>query len=185
MGGHITSDDFFKSIELADKMRDIAALEKLKDDCMQSSLQEARAQAVLALGKESSNLLMKDLGSLLDWYGIPKKDQGKNKAEKLALYTKILEEGRRPLPVKAWSVDNERQLVDARSLEIDMADTALGRHQATLKREYDAVVDKMEGNEREALRRKLDLLDEEEKAAAAAALQVLAEGEVAVDIQAV
>ena len=47
--------------------------------------------------------------------------------------------------------------------KVDMKDTALGRFEATCKRDYDAVVDKIPKEERDNLRRNLDNLGDMEE----------------------
>ena len=64
-GGHVTSDDFFKSIELAEKAREVDALVRKKEECLLAIEIETRAREVLALGKETSKLRAKDLEPLL------------------------------------------------------------------------------------------------------------------------
>ena len=48
-----------------------------------------------------------------------------------------------------------------------MGDTALGRHQAVQKREMEASIDVMNSEERQIVRRKLDMMDHSELTVAA------------------
>ena len=70
-------------------------------------------------------------------------------------------DGKKEPPVyQRWTREDEAKLVELRKKEIDIADTAFGRHVATKKRELTAAVDQMDKDERAALKRKLEELDE-------------------------
>ena len=75
-----------------------------------------------------------------------------------------MEEGLEPPPPRTWTPEDEAKLLAAKSSEIDIEDTALGRHKATLKRELDAAVDSMKEGERASLRRRLDEADQRAQA---------------------
>ena len=58
-------------------------------------------------------------------------------------------------------------MVELKKKEINMGDTALRRHQAVQKREMGASIDVMNSEERQIVRRKLDIMDHSELTVAA------------------
>ena len=62
-----------------------------------------------------------------------------------------------------WSATDEIKLATLTSQPITVADTALGRHEETIKRQVKNVVTKMSREERQELRKKLEEMDEMEE----------------------
>ena len=52
------------------------------------------------------------------------------KPEKSCIMKEIIDGVREPPPYEKWSIENEAELVELKKKEINMGDTALGRHQA-------------------------------------------------------
>ena len=67
-----------------------------------------------------------------------------------------------PLPpsYESWTEVDEARLVDRRELRIDIEDTALGRHRATMKCQLVSSVAVMTSGEREALRKEIQTFDD-------------------------
>ena len=63
------------------------------------------------------------------------------KPEKAGIMKEIIDGVREPQPYEKWSTENEAELVELKKKEINMRDTALGRHQAVQKRKMDASID--------------------------------------------
>jgi len=169
-GGHITSADMFKSMEVHVREKEIAELEKLKKDRLKllKIEQEGRAawdSAPLATCPVTNPTPWKVplLNSILLWYGKSKDELKAAKTVKLQWMKEIIDEQRQPPSYDKWTDIDEAKLVDMKKMDIDIKDTALGRHKALKKRECLAAVDDMDEEERAEFRRKLDM------AAAAAA----------------
>ena len=88
-------------------------------------------------------------------------------SEKAGITKEIIDGVREPPPHGKWSTDNEAELVDLKKKEINMGDTALGRHQAVQKSEMEASIDVMNSEERQIVRRKLDMMEHSELTVAA------------------
>ena len=89
------------------------------------------------------------------------------KPEKSGITKEIIYGVREPPPYEKWSTENKAELVELKKKEINMGDTALGRHQAVQKREMEASIDVMNSEERQILRIKLDMMDHSELTVAA------------------
>ena len=91
------------------------------------------------------------------WYGMSKVECGNmKKPEKSGIMKQIIDGVREPPHYEKWSTDNEAELVELKKKEINMGDTALGRHQTVQKREMEASIDVMNYEERQIVRRKLN-----------------------------
>ena len=86
--------------------------------------------------------------------------------EKQDTWKKILEEFREP-PPSTWTANDEHELEELKKMDFKWADTAAGRLEQTKKMELHAAVGKMDRQERDELRRKLELADEDENENAA------------------
>ena len=82
----------------------------------------------------------------------------------LALVKDLLK-NQQPPAYDKWTAAEEEHLQELKKMKVDMKDTALGRLEATKKRELAAAVPKMSQDERDQLRRKLDELDSVEPTA--------------------
>ncbi|KAL7546421.1 hypothetical protein ACHAWF_015054 [Thalassiosira exigua] len=157
-GGHLTSDDYFKSMEIDTREAEIKLMTKDKEVRKLKKQAERDAWAVIIQPKSCDEYKDKDLVPLLTWYNVPRKDWGP-KPNKLKLWKDILDKGTQPPSYEKWTEADDAKLEDLEKMEIDMKDTALGRLQSFEKRKLDAAVDSMDQDEREKLRRKLDYLD--------------------------
>ncbi len=88
------------------------------------------------------------------------------KKDAMAAKWKEALESQKDAPIcSKWSAADEINLAKLTSQPITLADTALGRHQQTIKRQVNNNITKMSQDEREELRKKLkemDKMDEEE-----------------------
>ena len=166
-GGHITSADFFKSMEVPVREQEIADLEKIKKDRLQLEKNEEDGKAAwdeaprtLCPVANPRPWLVPLLDRILLWHGKSKDELNERKANKLLWMKEIIDEQRHQPPrYDKWTTEDEDRLADLKKMEIDIGDTALGRHKALKKRECVASLNDMDRNERDALRRKLDMLD--------------------------
>ena len=67
-GGYATSDEFFKSLEIHVWEAAIKALEDKKVGSSLLKKIKEEGQAILTLGKPTSDLIYPELGALLFWY---------------------------------------------------------------------------------------------------------------------
>ena len=95
-GGHATSDDFFKSVEIYVWEAVIKALEDKKVGSSLLKKIEEEGQATLALGKPTSAFLNTELGALLLWYTKEAKSAQVLKAENMIVWNSIVSEGTQP-----------------------------------------------------------------------------------------
>ena len=88
------------------------------------------------------------------------------KKDAMAAKWKEVLESQKDTPIcSKWSAADDINLAKLTSQPITLADTALGRHQQTKKRQVNNVITKMSQDEREELRKKLkemDKMDEED-----------------------
>jgi len=181
-GEHLTSDDMFKACEVPVREAEIKLLVQDKEQRLQWQKNEEEAKQVLVFGyKALANYLSPELAKLLAWYQVPANKMG-NKHKSFRRWKAILEAeaaGRvagpfeddannvtyQPPVYTKWTPADEAALEESKNREIDIGDTALGRRLDIRKRELSASVRKMTGEERSALRRKLDETDMEQAAA--------------------
>ena len=67
-----------------------------------------------------------------------------------------MEQRLQPPAFSKWTDADEAQLEEMKELKIDIEDTALGRHRATMKRQLFASVTTMSAKDREDLKRELN-----------------------------
>ena len=162
-GSHLTTDDFFKSIEIPKRKKEIKELEKEKEDRLLRQTNEQEGRAVMALeiplaSAREWHVLM--LNKVLLWYGrTPKELSDMRKEAKLALVRGIVENATPPPAYEKWLRADEERLAELKLLKIEMGDTAVGRTTSVRKRELYASVPTMNEEERANLRMKLDQLD--------------------------
>ena len=83
------------------------------------------------------------------------------KKDAMAAKWKEVLESQKDAPIfSKWSAADEINLAKLTSQPITLADTALGRHQQTIKRQVNNVITKMSQDERDKLRKKLNQMDE-------------------------
>lgn len=86
------------------------------------------------------------------------------KKDQLATKWKEILDSKKESPnCSGWSASEETKLSELTSQPITMADTALGRHQAKIKKQLSSAVTKMSKEERDELKRKIDELEEAEE----------------------
>ena len=64
-----------------------------------------------------------------------------------------------PPATEKWTEEDEARLADLKSMEIDMADKALGRLKATQKRLLVATMEQLTKQERDDVQARLDFID--------------------------
>ncbi|KAL7532024.1 hypothetical protein ACHAWF_009676 [Thalassiosira exigua] len=158
-GGHLTSDDFIKSMEVETREAEIKLMEKDKGIRQQMEKVEREAWAVIMQPVPIQSYKDSDLAVLLTWHQVPRKDWG-NKTNKVKLWKEILEKVTQPPSFEKWTEADDAKLEDLKKMEIDMKDTALGRQLSFEKRKMEAALESMDQDERAKLRRKLDELDQ-------------------------
>ena len=162
-GSHLTTDDFFKSIEIPKRKKEIREMETDKENRILKAKIEEEAREVLALAipLESPRVWhVPMLNKILLWHGNAAKDLSKmGKEAKFALVRGIIENNTAPPAYEKWAPADEERLLDLKKMKIEMGDTAVGRVAALRKRELLASVPTMDEEEREVIRRKLDLYD--------------------------
>ncbi len=78
-GGHITHDDFFKSMQISVREKEMKMIEKEKAHWIAVQQYAEEAFTVLKKNKSVDDLIVKELGVLLLWYQIPKSKWGDTK----------------------------------------------------------------------------------------------------------
>ena len=169
-GSHLTSDDFFKSLEVPVREKEIAEKEKDKEHRLLMARLEQESRSILCLAKAPGNtpaergahiLTSVELEVLLKRYCIPAKDVT-NKALRLAKWKAILQSMEEPPAYSRWSEDDEAELDELRKMEISIGDTALGRHRATMKQQLFASVTTLSPDERQSLKAEIETYAEED-----------------------
>ncbi len=169
-GGHITSDDVFKSLEVGKRKAEANELAKMKESCIDNmALQEDCHDILIDLDGQPPN--GKQLKKLLKWQG--KKSVGK--AVDLEAWNALCDEHEAfgediifALPtVKRWTTELQEKLDWLMTAEIDMSETAVGRLLALEKRNLLAAARSMTAKERaevlEAFGINPEILDEDDE----------------------
>ncbi len=158
-GGHITSDDFFKSMEMPVREAEIKAMEKDKARRLALAKYEDEARMILESEEKQDPRKLKDdeLRTLLLWHQVPKKDIG-TKPQKLAKWTQLA--GKKPPVFARWLEEDESKLSKLKEKRIDINDTALGRLVAVRTKEQEAAFKTLKKSEREDQLNRLKLLHE-------------------------
>ncbi len=73
-GGHLTSDDFFKAMEVGVWKKEIALMEKDKEERIFAAKIQKEAHTILCLAKGPTTYLSSELLVLLKWYQVPPKE---------------------------------------------------------------------------------------------------------------
>ena len=160
-GGHLTSDCFFKSLEVPEWKRQIAALKDDKEVRTGKAELQLKAEALLVeTGGGTGNLRVPQLDLLLKWHAVPLKDIG-NKPQKMQKWKEILEAKREPPPFESWTAADKSKITELEKFKLEVEDTALGRQRLVRKRELFALVASMAPEELEGLKREMDLVGAE------------------------
>ena len=137
-GSHVCSDDFFKAEALRCREDRIKELEALKKKRQQEATTEAKALAVLDAKarcfeeNDYRGISVQDLTTLLAWYNIPKEKM--KKSDMVTRWKDIRNNHVPPPTFERWMPQDELGLEQLKTVEIDMAKTALGRYTALMKR---------------------------------------------------
>ncbi len=132
-GGHITHDDFFKSMEISVREKEIKPMEKEKAHRISMQQYAEEAFAMLQKNKSFNDLIVKELDILLLWYKMPKIEWG-DKKKKLEKWNEVKD--RKPPFFAPWTDEDEDKLDQLKKKEIKFDDTALGRLVNVWKREH-------------------------------------------------
>jgi hypothetical protein len=124
--------------EMDVREKEIKAMEKDKEVRSKLEKFEGRAtEALMRVGCDYVKLKGTELVDILRWHQIPSNEIGGVAAN----YKKWLELcGEDPPTYLKWSDIDEAQLAELRKREIDISDTALGRHQDMKRRELEGSV---------------------------------------------
>ena len=120
---------------------------------------EGEGQAILALGKTTSDFLNPELGALLLWHTKEAKSAQGLKAANMIKWNTIVAEGNQLPLLESWTTDNEAELERLKKKDVQMGDTAYGRLVASKKKELTVALGKSTKKERDEWRAKLDLMD--------------------------
>ena len=133
---------------------------------------ERKAQEILVQTKSLQTYNTAELRVLLTYYQV--KGLSGMKKDAMAEKWKEILQSQEDAPIfMKWSADDETNLSKLTSKPIILADTALGRHQQTIKRQVINVVTKMLRRERKDLRKKLEKMDEDEEEEHSAIISVM------------
>ena len=114
------------------------------------------------LDKSQDNMLASELDNFLLWYHIRKQDQ-MGKSQKLESWNTICEDNQAPSSYEKWIKQDEAKMEEMKNKKVDTKETILGMFEATCKRKYDAVADKMLKEERDTLMRNMEYQEDMEK----------------------
>ena len=127
-----------RSARLRGQQVRIRELEALKKKREQQAATEAKALAVLDAkarcfeDNDYRGLSVQDLTTLLAWYNIPKEKM--KKSDMVTRWKEIRNNHVPPPTFERWMPQDELGLEQLKTTEIDMAETALGRYAALMKR---------------------------------------------------
>ena len=139
----------------------IKEMQKKKEAAGKMLEVERKAREILVQTKALQTYNTAELRVLLTYYQV-KGLSGMKKDAMAAKWREILDSQKDAPICSKWSATDERNLAELTSKPITLADTALGRHEQTIKRQVKCVVTKMSWEERRELRKKLEEMDEKE-----------------------
>ena len=140
-GFHLTSNDMFKSMEIAVREKEIKEAEKEKERRLKMVEWMVKGKAALArVDGDFRKLKANELVALLRWYSVPAAEVGK-KEDNFLMWMEMCGDDE-PADV-SWLDSDERKLEELRTKETEMVDTALGRLQERKKRELRAAIPTM------------------------------------------
>jgi hypothetical protein len=135
-GNHTTSDDVFISIEMTLREKDKQRLTTMKRNYERQSLIEQKAKSVIATkGADAKGWLKTDLDAVLGWYGV-KKLSSMGKEEKVQKWGQLQRDNVQPNATQQWTDNLEQQLITARSKDIAIGDTAVGRYEKKRQEDF-------------------------------------------------
>ena len=129
-------------------------------------------------GASPESYSVKDLDCLLAWHQVKDLPPKAKKEQKITRWKEIVASRKPPPPYERWTEDDEQQLVSLQSEDVTgIEDVMFGREVALKKRELEAAANHFTREERAAMRRKLEEMDDAEDAAevAAAAVEAIME----------
>ena len=137
-GGHVTSNDMFKAMEMEAREKEIKLMEDDKKSRKKQERTEERAtEALVRVNYKFEDLKATELIDILRWYQIPSSEIG-SKEYNYELWKEI-SDFKAP-SYKKWTEADEAKLEDLKKMEISITDTALGRLQELNRRELEASV---------------------------------------------
>ena len=161
-GTQLTSDDMFLSMEKPIHDAKVRELETEKQLRLSLEKYETAATEILLCKSQIKDLNSDDLTTLLLWHQIPKRNMGTRKAQKLALWTNIVDSKVSPPEYVKWLDEDEARLKNLKSKQLTIADTALGRFRSEKKRELEQTFKSMEQQERNEFLMKLQAINNAE-----------------------
>ena len=137
-------------------------LETEKQSRLSLEKYETAATEIIRLNSNIEDLNVDDLTTLLLWHQIPKRNMGTRKAQKLVLWTNIVESQASPPEYVKWTDEDKSRLEKIKSKQLTIADTALGRFRSEKKRELKQTFKSMEQQERNEILIKLQAINNAE-----------------------
>jgi hypothetical protein len=153
--------------------KELAELKKRKEDAMKLEANELAGKKILVgLAKGVDTFTATQLDPLLKWYGI--KNLSKRSVPwKKSKWNEILQTCEEPPPYEKWTDADEEELLK-KSQPFSLQDTALGRHEELIARQFKSgVMPKMNKEERAQLRAQLDIMDESDDAPIESAVSIM------------
>ena len=160
-GEHVTSDDAFKAAEIVYRTKRVKDLEKEKKERIADEETEKAALNILELEKPVAKLVGTQLKVLLLFYGHEKKEINTMNvsALKKALIVRR-EKDTAPKEYKKWTETDEDELNRLKVTDnMDVMDTAVGRHKQTLVIESKQMYASMSQEEKDKFNRDLEVID--------------------------
>jgi len=153
-GSHVTSDNFFKAMEVPIRKKQIKEMEEDKKRRQYFAKCLLEGQAVLDQNKSDNQFSSLELEKILLMHHVPKKDMG-SKRDKLQMWMDIKATMKPPPIFSPWDEKDEAKLDDLRKMQIKLEDTALGRQTTIEQLKVNASIDKMDLNKLSALEEKV------------------------------
>ena len=122
---HLTSNDMFLSMEKPIHDAKVRELETEKRLRLSLEKYETAATEILWLKSNIKDLTKDDLNTLLLWHQIPKRNMGTRKAQKLALWTNIVDSQVSPPEYVKWMDEDESRLENLKSKQLTIDNTSL------------------------------------------------------------
>ena len=157
-GTHLTSDDFFKAMEINLREKEVVSMKADRQKRLDSEAAHMAAKSILCMAKGPQSYTAKELTVLLKWYNVPMKEVT-SKALKMAKWQAIMVSLADPPSYDVWTNADEEKLIELSNMDVSMADTSLGRLRERKKRELFASVATMTDEERDALRAEMDAVN--------------------------
>jgi len=170
-GGHLTNDEIFLAAQKKVVETQIKGLQRRTESVGKMLHVERKAREILVQTKSFQTYNTAEL-HLLTYYQV-KGLSGMKKDAMAAKWKEVLDSQKEKPICSKWNATDEMKLATLTSQPITLADTALGRHQQIIKKQVTNVITKMSRDEREELRKKLEMMDEMEEEVQSSVVSVM------------